>query len=321
MSEFFNEIAEQLRAQSGNAGSPPVPPAVPPAPPASEPAAPVSPDAPAGDPPAAPPVGDPTPPTPPAGDPPTKEWYEADEPLSANTPQKDTPPAEQIELDDDLKLLLEYKKSGKTLKDFVDEYQIQDVDKLSDEQIVKSGLKEFLNLTDEELETAIYEYENATIFQKKEMARQMREQYKQKNQDKLKQLTGDNAKYAEQQAKAFETYKTEVAEFRSQIVDKEVYGLKVTAEMANDLVDFAENQITFQRPDGTYDIEKIFSVALWLKHGKEIVKANVTKARNEGKEQVIREVTNPSSNTTGGGRTVGSGLEAAQEAFNSLFPG
>lgn len=51
------------------------------------------------------------------------------------------------------------------------------------------------------------------------------------------------------------------------------------------------------------------------------MKANMTKAKNEGRDQIIKEVTNPSKNMTGGGRVVGSGLEAAQEAFNTLFPG
>jgi hypothetical protein len=63
----------------------------------------------------------------------------------------------------------------------------------------------------------------------------------------------------------------------------------------------------------------MYSIGLWLKYGKDLVKANITKAKNEGREQVIKEVTNPSKNMTGGSSVVGSGLEAAQDAFNSLF--
>ena len=177
-----------------------------------------------------------------------------------------------------------------------------------------------MGLTPEEQEQAIYDYEHASIFQKKEWARAMRERYEQQNQEKLKQLTGTNAKYAEMQQLAQKRYAEEVEQFTAQIVDKELYGLKVSPEMVKELRDFAETGITFQRPDGSYDIEKIYSVAMWLKYGKDIVKANVTKARNEGKEQVIQAVTNPSPNLTGGGRVIGSGSEALQEAFNSLFP-
>jgi len=116
-------------------------------------------------------------------------------------------------------------------------------------------------------------------------------------------------------------YNEELDQFSQNIVNKEVYGLKVTDEMSKDLKKFINEEFTLQRADGSFDIEKVYSVALWMKYGKDLVKANVTKARNEGKEQVIREVSNPSKNMTGGGRSVGSGLEAAQEAFNTLFPG
>lgn len=318
MSEIFDQIAGQLSAQTGNAGNPPVPPVAPPAP---EPPAPPSAEPPA--PPVAP-VAPPVPPAaePPAGDPPVKkEWYEDSDPTPPANPAQPQTQTNPFEDDEDIKLILEYKKSGKTLKDFVAEYQVPDVDTLSDEQIVKNGMKEFFTLSDEEYETAVYEYENAPILQKKQMAQQMREQYKLKNQEKLKQLSGQNSKYAEHQAKAIELFNKEIVEFREKVVDQELYGLRISAEMADSLVKYAQEEITFQRPDGTYDIEKIMSFALWGKYGKDLVKANVTKARNEGKEQVIREVTNPSPNVTGGGRTVGSGLEALDEAFRTKFPG
>jgi hypothetical protein len=91
--------------------------------------------------------------------------------------------------------------------------------------------------------------------------------------------------------------------------------------MSKDLKNYVDNDFKLTKEDGSFDIEKIYSVALWLKYGKDLVKANITKAKNEGREQVLKEVTNPSKNMTGGGRSVGSGLEAAQEAFSALFPG
>ena len=91
--------------------------------------------------------------------------------------------------------------------------------------------------------------------------------------------------------------------------------------MASDLKKFINEEFTLQKEDGSFDIEKVYSVSLWMKYGKDLVKANVTKARNEGKEQVIREVSNPSKNMTSSARSVGSGLEAATEAFAAMFPG
>ena len=116
-------------------------------------------------------------------------------------------------------------------------------------------------------------------------------------------------------------YNEEIESFSQNIVNKELYGLKITDEMSKDLRNYIDKEFRLTKEDGSFDIEKIYSVAVWLKYGKDLVKANVTKAKNEGREQVIKEVTNPSKNMTGGGRAVGSGLEAVQDAFNTLFPG
>lgn len=249
-----------------------------------------------------------------------KEWWEKEEVVKvADAIKAEEKPT--FEMDDDLKLILEYKKSGKTLSDFVKEYQVEDVNSWDDAKLVKEGLKEFMKLTEEELEQATYDYENASIIQKKQWAETFRQKFGEKNEEKLKQLTSSNQQTSEMQKAIADKYNAELDQFSQQIVNKEVYGLKITDEMSKDLKKFINEEFSLQRQDGSFDIEKVYSVALWLKHGKDLVKANVTKARNEGKEQVIREVSNPSKNMTAGGRSVGSGLEAAQEAFNTLFPG
>ena len=218
-------------------------------------------------------------------------------------------------------MLLEYKKSGKTLKDFVKEYKVEDYTSWDDDKIVLDGLKEFMNLSEEEMEQAKYEFESATILQKKQLADTFRQKFEQKNEQLLKQLSSSDTKFQEKQEAISNMFNQELETFSKNVVDQEVYGLKVTDEMSKDLKNFIQNEFTLQKEDGSFDIEKMYSIGLWLKYGKDLVKANITKAKNEGKEQVIREVSNPSKNNTGGGRVVGSGLEAAQEAFNTLFPG
>jgi hypothetical protein len=251
-----------------------------------------------------------------------KEWWESENDTSVES-KVDSPKEETLsfDMDDDLKLILEYKKSGKTLADFVKEYQIEDTNSWDEATLVKNGLKEFMNLSEEELEQATYEYENASIIQKKQWAETFKQRFAEKNENKLKQLISSNQQSSEMQKAIAQKYNEELDQFSQNIVNKEVYGLKVTDEMSKDLKKFINEEFTLQRADGSFDIEKVYSVALWMKYGKDLVKANVTKARNEGKEQVIREVSNPSKNMTAGGRAVGSGLEAAQEAFNTLFPG
>lgn len=299
--EYLKEIADELKAQT-------TPPAEVPAEIAPEPAP------------------EPTPEPEPAPEnsteaPIEKEWWDKDETVSNTETIKAEEKKEIVDLDDDMKLILEYKKSGKTLADFVKEYNVDDLSTWDDAKVMKEGLKEFMNLSEEELEQATYDYENASILQKKQWAETFRGRFAEKNEQKLKQLVSSNQQNSEAQKAIAEKYNAELEQFSSQIVNKEVYGLKITDEMSKDLKKFINEEFSLQRKDGSFDIEKVYSVALWLKHGKDLVKANVTKARNEGKEQVIREVSNPSKNNTAGGRSVGSGLEAAQEAFNTYFPG
>ena len=113
----------------------------------------------------------------------TQEWWDnSDEPNTGNLKPAEPKVAEpKFELDDDLKLISEYKKSGKTLADFVKEYQIDDYAQWADDKIVKEGLKEFMNLTEEEIEQANYEYDSASIFQKKQWAENFKQKFDNKN--------------------------------------------------------------------------------------------------------------------------------------------
>lgn len=229
--------------------------------------------------------------------------------------------APEIELDEEMKLLMEYKKSGKTLADFIKEYQVEDTSSWGDEKIVEEGLKNFMNLTEEEMEQALYDYKNSSLFQKKQLVENFKEKFQKKNEDKLKQLTQSNNE-ADLRARAIvEKYHTDLEEFSTNLANKELYGLKITDEMSKNLKNYLEKEFSMTRKDGSIDVEKMYSVALWLNYGADLVKANITKAKNEGKEQVIKEVTNPSKNYTNSGKIVSSGLEAVQEAFSTLFPG
>lgn len=252
-----------------------------------------------------------------------KQWWEQDNtpaaPNAPAAPETKTEEKPQFELDDDLKLILEYKKSGKTLADFVKDYKVEDYSTWSEDKLVEEGLKQFMNLSEEEFEQAKMEWDSASIFQKKQWAESFKQKFEEKNSSKLKELTQSNSQAEEYQKAISAKYNAELDAFSQEVVGKELYGLKITDEMSKDLKNFIDKEFTLQNEDGSFDISKMYSIGLWLKYGKDLVKANVTKAKNEGKEQVIREVTNPSKNMTGGSSVVGSGLEAAQEAFNTLF--
>lgn len=251
-----------------------------------------------------------------------KQWWEEDNtPSTPNAPvaENKTEEKPQFDLDDDLKLILEYKKSGKTLADFVKDYKVEDYSTWSEDKLVEEGLKEFMNLSEEEMEQAKMEWDSASIFQKKQWAESFKQKFEERNNSKLKELTKSNSQAEEYQKAISAKYNAELDAFSQEVVGKELYGLKITDEMSKDLKNFIDKEFTLQNEDGSFDIAKMYSIGLWLKYGKDLVKANITKAKNEGREQVIKEVTNPSKNMTGGSSVVGSGLEAVQEAFNTLF--
>jgi hypothetical protein len=315
MSEsFMNDLAEQLRStQTPPADSAPVENTAVDPTPAAEPV------------PAEPVVNTtPTPAEPAPVEPAEKQWWEED--TTTTTAANPAPAQEkteksepQLELDDDLKLILEYKKSGKTLADFVKDYKVEDFSTWSEDKLVEEGLKEFMNLSEDEMEQAKMEWDSASIFQKKQWADSFKQKFEERNNSKLKELTKSNTQAEEYQKAISAKYNAELDQFSNEVVGKELYGLKITDEMSKDLKNFIDKEFTLQNEDGSFDIAKMYSIGLWLKYGKDLVKANITKAKNEGREQIIKEVSNPSKNMTGGSSVVGSGLEAAQDAFNSLF--
>ncbi len=310
----MNDLAEQLRStQTPPADSAPVENTAVDPTPAAEPV------------PAEPVVNTtPTPAEPAPVEPAEKQWWEED--TTTTTAANPAPAQEkteksepQLELDDDLKLILEYKKSGKTLADFVKDYKVEDFSTWSEDKLVEEGLKEFMNLSEDEMEQAKMEWDSASIFQKKQWADSFKQKFEERNNSKLKELTKSNTQAEEYQKAISAKYNAELDQFSNEVVGKELYGLKITDEMSKDLKNFIDKEFTLQNEDGSFDIAKMYSIGLWLKYGKDLVKANITKAKNEGREQIIKEVSNPSKNMTGGSSVVGSGLEAAQDAFNSLF--
>jgi hypothetical protein len=312
MSEsFMNELADELRSSQTTTAAPEAPEKVeaPVAEPVEpQPVAPQTPEAPVAEAPKAEaPVAE-------------KQWWEEEvKNTTTTTTETKAEEKQQLDLDDDLKLILEYKKSGKTLADFVKEYKVEDYASWSEDKIVEQGLKEFMNLSEDEMEQAKMEWDSASIFQKKQWAESFKQKFEERNNTKLKELSKSNSQAEEYQKAVSAKYNADLDNFSKEVVGKELYGLKITDEMSNDLKSFIDKEFTLQNEDGSFDIAKMYSIGLWLKYGKDLVKANVTKAKNEGREQIIKEVSNPSKNMTGGSSVVGSGLEAAQDAFNSRF--
>ena len=178
-----------------------------------------------------------------------------------------------------------------------------------------------MTLEQEEMEQALYDYKNSSVFQKKQLVESFKEKFERQNQEKLKELKGSNSDLEAKTEAIAQKYRTDLEQYSQEIVNKEMYGIKITDEMSNRLKQYIDKEFSIQKEDGSFDIEKVYNIALWLNYGADVVKANVTKAKNEGREQVLKEVTNPSRNMSSSGKLVSSGLEAVQDAFNNLFPG
>lgn len=252
-----------------------------------------------------------------------KEWYDDSEttevtPTVAAPIEQPTQTASEIE-DEEVRLLIEYKKSGKTLKDFVQEYNVIDYKSMDDDRILELGLKQLEGFKGDELEEATSEIQTMTLFQKKKLIRDYRDQFDQINQEKLKELSSFENVQSESQKATIQRFNTELDSVAKSIQGQERYGLTITDEMTVGLKKFVAEEMNFQRRDGSLDVEALLDVALWRKYGKELVRANVTRAKNEGREEILRQTTNPSSGTGSSNLSAGFGGNNLTDAFTQYL--
>jgi len=224
-----------------------------------------------------------------------KPWYESDGENQSvpETAAVLTPAAE--EEDEEVRLFKEYKKSGKTLKEFVKEFDLTDYNALSDAEIIQKGLKELENFAGEEYEAAVEEVAQMSLFQKKKLIQEYRSAFVAQNEEKLKQLSSVPDKQQAQVTVAANRFETEMESFAKAISGKELYGLKVTDEMSTKIKDYLTKEINFNRKDGSLDVELLADFAMWRLYGKDIVRTNVTKAKNDGRKEMLIATTNPST--------------------------
>lgn len=256
-----------------------------------------------------------------SNEPAPKAWYEADEPASAE-PASNEPPSPQTlaeEEDEDIVLIKEFKKQGKTLKDFVEQYKVEDVSKYTDTQIIEKALKEFEGFEGDEFDQAMSEVETMPLFQKKKLIQEYRAKYNEMNQEKLKQLSSSSNKTSEKQVELMNRFQTELSQTAEALKGQEKYGLKITDEMSSRINKFISDEISLTRKDGSMDVDFLVDVAMWRLYGKDVVKANVTKAKNEGREEMLRATTNPSTGMPNSNTSPSFSGNDAEDAFNAYL--
>lgn len=275
------------------------------------------------------PVEEPTPienPTDETNPPITKEWYEEDEVSTKNTVNDQitdsvTQTNDALEFDDeDIKLIKEYKKQGKTLRDFVNDYKVVDYSSLDDNKVIELALRDLENFSAEEADQAKDEIDQMPLFQRKKLIQEYRSQFNQINEGKLKELTSSNSKVAEQQNLVMNRFQTELEQTASSITDSEKYGIKITDEMSKEIKRYIAEDMNLQRKDGSFDVDLMVDFALWRKYGKDIVKANVTRAKNEGRDEILKATLNPSAGLTSSNQNPGFGSNGAvEDAFSQYL--
>lgn len=270
--------------------------------------APVTPETPAAEPVIETPVVAVTPETPavvntaetPVETPDVKPWYETQEaPVAQTTTTTTTQAVPEVEIDPELKLIQEWKKAGKSLADFVKEYQPVDYNTMSPEQIYKMGLNDLGVTGEEDVSTAMAEFETMPTLQRAQLIAGLREKYNSTGQERLKQLLAPVEATNAKTQQIIESYNNEVQKIGDSWTNKNVYGVTVTAEMAQGIATaIKNNEFGFQNNDGTFNVEKMAEAMFVIKHLPTIVKVNVAQAKTEGKKEVLAAVTNPSKNNT-----------------------
>lgn len=252
-----------------------------------------------------------------------KAWYE-DEPIDpapADQNQNDPPSPQTIveDEDEDIALIKEFKKQGKTLKEFVEQYKVEDVSKYTDTQIIEKALKELEGFEGDEFDQAMSEVETMPLFQKKKLIQEYRAKYNEMNQEKLKQLSSSSNKASEKQVELMNRFQTELGQSTESLKGQEKYGLKITDEMSSRINKFISDEISLTRKDGSMDVDFLVDVAMWRLYGKDVVRANVTKAKNEGREEMLRATTNPSTGMPNSNNSPSFSGNEVEDAFNAYL--
>lgn len=250
-----------------------------------------------------------------------KAWYE-DVESDSNEPKTNDALSPQTlveDEDEDIALIKEFKKQGKTLKEFVEQYKVEDVSKYTDTQIIEKALKELEGFEGDEFDQAMSEVETMPLFQKKKLIQEYRAKYNEMNQEKLKQLSSSSNKASEKQVELMNRFQTELGQTTNSLKGQEKYGLTITDEMSSKINKYIADEISLTRRDGSMDVDFLVDVAMWRLYGKDVVKANVTKAKNEGREEMLRATTNPSTGMPNSNSNPSFGGNDAEDAFNAYL--
>lgn len=190
-----------------------------------------------------------------------------------------------------------YLKEGGDIKEFMDTYVATDVTKLSDREVFSSYLNG-MGVESADMEKALKDFDEMPKYQQKLQTQRLRGELEVAQKAKLAELSSRQESVAHEQQVQLEQLQRNVETSVDDLVGKSYKGLKIDGNMAKAIKNELINNFTFQKKDGSPDINKLIDFAVWQRYGADLVKANVTQATNNGREQVLDKLGNPSSNPT-----------------------
>lgn len=206
---------------------------------------------------------------------------------------------EEIMEDPLIRAILANKASGKGIDHLLEEIKPTDPKKLTEEQLIRYEA-EANDMTDEDsIQVELDSLSTMSPLQKIKRLNLIRAEIEESNKARLKRYASETTTIVADKAKSTQIAIQELESSANALVDKDVFGLKITKEISDDI---KETYLTKRNPvyksDGTPDIEASIKLYLWEKQLPTLVKSNVIAAKFAGQKEVIKEITNPSLNTT-----------------------
>lgn len=194
------------------------------------------------------------------------------------------------------KAVIDLLEKGMTLDDIQAELKGPDPSKMSDKDLYARDLAD-LGLNEEEQKEELDKFDGMSTAERKRLVNPVKERLKQENMKKLEQLGHTIPQEKIKFEAIVQKAQSELKQKLSDITGKEMYGLEMTPERVKVIEDFINNDYSDRNTDGSFNTEFLFKVALTEKYLAQIVQANVIKAKNSGKKEVLDEVTRADKNT------------------------
>lgn len=203
---------------------------------------------------------------------------------------------EALMKDPEMEAIIAAKKSGKNLFDFIEEIKPVDYSKVSEEKLFEMSLKK-LGVTDEAITEALEEFRELPKWKQAKEVADVKTSLEREQSERLKKFPQDVARQMEARNNFIKKTELDLDKKLDGLAGKELFGLKITEAEQTTLRNTVLNELAVYGPDGNVDIERSLELALWDKFKKEIVRANINKARASNAEEFFKERVRPTAKT------------------------